>query len=61
MKKQYINPVCKVMTLSIKHSVLDELFGNQSYIPVGDVTGQDDDVNEGSVGQMFSNKSVWED
>ena len=59
MKKQYINPVCKVMTLSIKHSVLDELFGNTSYIPVGNVNG--DEEQEGEVGQMFSNKSVWED
>ena len=59
MKKQYINPVCKVMTLSIKHSVLDELFGNKSYIPVGNVNG--DEEQEGEVGQMFSNKSVWED
>ena len=59
MKKQYINPVCKVMTLSIKHSVLDELFGNQSYIPVGNVNG--DEEQESEVGQMFSNKSVWED
>jgi hypothetical protein len=59
MKKQYINPVCKVMTLSIKHSVLDELFGNTSYIPVGNVEG--DENQEGEVGQMFSNKSVWDE
>ncbi|GEM_PF-3465502 len=59
MKKQYINPVCKVMTLSIKHSVLDELFGNTSYIPVGNVEG--DENQEGEVGQMYSNKSVWDE
>lgn len=59
MKKQYINPVCKVMTLSIKHSVLDELFGNQSYIPVGGVDGET--VEEAEVDDMFSNKSVWDD
>lgn len=59
MKKQYINPVCKVMTLSIKHSVLDELFGNQSYIPVGDVVG--DEAEEAVADDMFSNKSVWDD
>lgn len=59
MKKQYINPVCKVMTLSIKHSVLDELFGNTSYIPVGDVKG--DEVEEAVVDDMFSNKSVWDE
>ena len=59
MKKQYINPVCKVMTLSIKHSVLDELFGNQSYIPTGGVNGEE--VQEAEVDDMFSNKSVWDD
>ena len=61
MKKQYINPVCKVMTLSIKHSVLDELFGNQSYIPVGHVNGDEEQEDKDGVGQMFSNKIVWED
>ncbi len=25
MKKQYINPVCKVMTLNTKHSILEEV------------------------------------
>jgi len=59
MKKQYINPVCKVMTLSIKHSVLNELFGNKSYIPAGGVNGEE--VEEAEVDDMFSNKSVWID
>jgi hypothetical protein len=58
MKKQYINPVCKVMTLSLKHSVLDDKFGNFSFIPVGNVDG--DNEYEEPVGDMFSNKSVWE-
>lgn len=59
MKKQYINPVCKVMTLSLKRDVMDELFGNTSYIPVGDVVG--DDGQEEGVGDMFSSSTnVWE-
>lgn len=60
MKRQYINPVCKVMTLNLKRNVMDEKFGNTSYIPVGDVDGVDTDF-DGSVGKMYSNKSVWED
>ena len=60
MKKQYINPVCKVMTLSLKTNVMDELFGNKSYIPVGNVKG--DDNLEGEVGDMFANPtSVWDE
>ena len=58
MKKQYINPVCKVMTLNHKHSVLDELLGNQSFVPVGNVEG--DNGYEEAVNEMFSNKSVWD-
>ena len=59
MKKQYINPVCKVMTLSLKRDVMDELFGNTSYIPVGDVVG--DEGQEESVGDMYSASiNVWE-
>ena len=58
MKKQYINPVCKVMTLNTKKNVLDSLFGNTSFIPVGNVQG--DNEYEDAVDDMFSNKSVWE-
>ena len=59
MKKQYINPVCKVMTLNLKRNVMDELFGNTSYIPVGDVVG--DEGQEESVGDMYSSSiNVWE-
>jgi hypothetical protein len=58
MKKQYINPVCKVMTLNLKHSVLNELLGNTSFVPVGNVEG--DNGYEEAVNEMFSNKSVWE-
>ncbi len=58
MKKQYINPVCKVMTLSLKHNVLDELFGNTSFIPLGDIDG--DNGYEDAVSDMFSNKGTWE-
>ena len=36
MKKTYNSPVCKVMTLNVKRDVMDRLFGNTSYIPVGD-------------------------
>ena len=60
MKRQYINPVCKVMTLNLKRNVMDELFGNTSYIPVGDVDGADN-AYEDPVKNMYSNKSVWED
>ena len=60
MKKQYINPVCKVMTLSLQHGVLDELFGNKSYIPVGNVDGETTEP-EDYVDNMFSNKSLWEE
>ena len=58
MKKQYINPACKVMTLSLKHNVLDELFGNTSYIPVGHVQG--DNEYEDAVDDMFGNKGTWD-
>ena len=58
MKKQYINPVCKVMTLNTKQNVLDELFGNTSFIPVGNVQG--DNEYEDAVDDMFSNQSTWE-
>jgi len=59
MKKQYINPVCKVMTLSLKRNVMDELFGNTSFIPVGNVQGDDD--QEGTVNDMYSSKTnVWD-
>ena len=60
MKRQYINPVCKVMTLNLKRNVMDELFGNNSYIPVGDVDSAYNDFEDG-VSKMYSNKSVWED
>jgi len=59
MKKQYINPVCKVMTLNLKRNVMDELFGNNSYIPVNEVNG-DDGGYDGGVNTMYSNKSVWD-
>ena len=58
MKKQYINPVCKVMTLNTKQNVLDQLFGNTSFIPVGNVEG--DNEYEDAVDDMFSNQSTWE-
>ncbi|MBR6182137.1 MAG: hypothetical protein IKQ77_13120 [Prevotella sp.] len=58
MKKQYINPVCKVMTLNTKQNVLDQLFGNTSFIPVGNVQG--DNEYEDAVDDMFSNQSTWE-
>ena len=59
MKKTYNSPVCKVMTLSLKRNVMDELFGNTSYIPVGDVQG--DEGQEGTVNDMFSSKTnVWD-
>ena len=58
MKKQYINPVCKVMTLNTKKNVLDSLFGNTSFIPVGNVQG--DNEYEDAVDDMFSNTSTWE-
>lgn len=58
MKKQYINPVCKVMTLNTKQHVLDSLFGNTSFIPVGNVVG--DNEYEDAVDDMFSNKATWE-
>ena len=58
MKKQYINPVCKVMTLNTKKNVLDSLFGNTSFIPVGNVQG--DNEYEDAVDDMFSNQSTWE-
>lgn len=62
MKKQYINPVCKVMTLNTKQNVLDELFGNTSFIPVGNVTDENgkDNEYEDAVDDMFSNKSNWD-
>jgi hypothetical protein len=59
MKKQYINPVCKVMTLSLKNDVLNDKFGNQSYIPVGNVEGGYEDD---AVGNMYSSQSsVWDE
>ena len=56
--KKYINPVCKVMTMSLKQSLLDEQFGNNSYVPVGNVEG--DNQEDIQVDDMFVNKSVWE-
>jgi hypothetical protein len=56
--KKYINPVCKVMTLSLKQSLLDEKFGNTSYVPVSNIDG--DNEEDIHVDDMFSNKSVWD-
>ena len=56
--KKYINPVCKVMTLSLKLSLLDEIFGNTSYVPVSNIDG--DNEQDIHVDDMFSNKSVWD-
>ena len=56
--KKYINPVCKVMTLSLKQSMLDDKFGNTSYVPVGNIEG--DNGQDIQVDDMFTNKSVWE-
>ena len=56
--KKYINPVCKVMTLSLKQSLLDEKFGNTSYFPVRNIDG--DNEQDIHVDDMFSNKSVWD-
>lgn len=60
MKRQYINPVCKVMTLNLQRNVMNDLFGNTSYIPTGNVEGADEGY-DGTVNKMYSNKSVWED
>jgi Mor family transcriptional regulator len=60
MKRQYINPVCKVMTLNLKRNVMNELFGNTSYIPVGDA-GTQTEYDNPPVNNMYSNKSVWDD
>ena len=46
------------MTLSLKHNVLNELFGNTSFIPVGNVQG--DNEYEDAVDDMFSNKGTWD-
>ena len=60
MKKQYINPVCKVMTLSLKRNVMNELLGNTSMIPVGGVKG--DGEQDGGVDDMWASKTnVWDD
>ena len=56
--KKYINPVCKVMTMSLKQSLLDEQFGNTSYVPVGNIDG--DNQEDIQVDGMFVNKSVWD-
>lgn len=56
--KKYINPVCKVMTLSLKQSLLNDRFGNTSCVPVGNVEG-DNGVNI-EVDDMFTNKSAWD-
>ena len=56
--KKYINPVCKVMTLSLKQSLLDEKFGNTSYVPVSNIDG--DNEQDIHVDDMFSHKSVWD-
>ncbi len=56
--KKYINPVCKVMTLSLKQSLLDEKFGNTSYVPVSNIDG--DNEQDIHVDAMFSNKCVWD-
>ena len=56
--KKYINPVCKVMTMNLKQSMLDDKFGNTSYVPVGNIEG-DNGVNI-EVDDMFTNKSVWD-
>ena len=56
--KKYINPVCKVMTMSLKQSLLDEQFGNTSYVPVSNIDG--DNEEDIHVDDMFSNKSVWD-
>jgi hypothetical protein len=56
--KKYINPVCKVMTMNLKQSMLDDKFGNTSCVPLGNV-GEDTEVNS-EVDDMFTNKSVWE-
>ena len=56
--KKYINPVCKVMTMSLKQSLLNEQFGNTSYVPVGNIEG--DNEQDTQVDDMFVNKSVWD-
>ena len=56
--KKYINPVCKVMTINLKQSMLDDKFGNTSCVPVGNVEG-DNGVNI-EVDDMFTNKSAWD-
>ena len=59
MKKTYNSPVCKVMTLNVQRNVMDKLFGNTSYIPVGNA-GVDTEY-DGTVNAMYSNKSVWDE
>ena len=61
MKKTYNSPVCKVMTLNVKRDVMDRLFGNTSFIPVGDAGPGTDDTYNGSVTEMYSNRSVWDE
>ncbi len=59
MKKTYNSPVCKVMTLNVKRNVMDRLFGNTSYIPVGNA-GVDTEY-DGTVNAMYSNRGVWDE
>jgi hypothetical protein len=59
MKKQYINPDCKVRTLNTKYNVLNELFGNTSFIPVGNVQG--DNEYEDAVDDMFGNNATFDE
>ena len=59
MKKTYNSPVCKVMTLNVKRNVMDRLFGNTSYIPVGDAGPSTE--YDGKLNAMYSNKSVWDE
>ena len=58
--KKYINPVCKVMTMTLKQSLFDEKFGNTSFVPVGGDIIDGENGNEEPVTDMFSNTTVWD-
>jgi len=56
MKKKFTTPSIEIMSLNTSYNIMNDLFGNDSYVPVNNVIG-DDGAFDGYEEGMYSNGS----
>ncbi len=60
MKKKFTTPTTKVLELRTSSGILNEKFGNNTYVPVNNVVG-DDGAFDGYEDGMYSNGSFFDE